>query len=248
MGKVVSGTGSKLSKVDFGLKSEVSFPKEELMDSQATGSEVAYPLIRLEDEFKEAEIDYSRATTLPTLQAERVSLLSEIFKQNDALHILRGRITRKVQGGFIIRILGHDLFCPQSLMLGVPTPYIGRYHNFVLVNLNGRVVTDLAVTPGMASAAGSAAKIAVSGLVSAYATNIIALCNLIGDDEAWEASGGGSPKDRVAYLRMLTTMLMKKNPYVRWNYNVPTASTRKGKEVIDSDADPKQVSPKPKFQ
>jgi hypothetical protein len=55
----------------------------------------------------------------------------------------------------------------------------------------------------------------VNPVVSSYGGILFSLTNLVGLDDAWKASGGGSAKERLAYLRLLTRVLHHKNPDMR---------------------------------
>ncbi|KAA8494255.1 30S ribosomal protein S1 [Porphyridium purpureum] len=224
MGRVVGAKNRKFRVVDFGLKKEITFPRAELVGARELGDQVAYPFVRQEDEFREPELDYSRATALPPVQAARTLLLSKVEKGAGAQQIIRGRVMGVVKAGFLVRALGHDFFMPATQALGLPDPMIGRYFNFLLLKVESFVYQQRSGGPGRDGPPGGSAgassnavpyTVQFQGVVSAYASSVPILANLVGRDEAWKQSGGGSSRDRLAYLRLLTRMVYKRNPHVR---------------------------------
>jgi len=226
-GHIVGARDSRFSLVEFGLRADVAFPKEELLGTVAPGSVVAFPLIRLEDDFKEAEMDYSRATQLPAIVAERTQLMVELLEQKNPLQFVRGRVVSADTHGYQVRVLGHDMFLPLSHALGVPTPAVGRAFTFAILKLDVMVDSGGAGSQGAkdmpsVKAGQSENRVQFNGVLSSYVSNVLILGNLIANEDAWEASGGGTPEERLAYLRMLTNLIWRKSSSFRDHYRVTT--------------------------
>ena len=112
-------TGSR--SVDFGLKRDAVFSKQEL-HSNEVGSKVVFPILSPEDDFCEPEIDYSRSLLMPSVQAGRMELLFEALKHTKTVQVIRGRVMDPLKGGFAVRALGQNFFLPATHALGMPGP------------------------------------------------------------------------------------------------------------------------------
>ena len=62
------------------------------------------------------------------------------------------------------------------------------------------------------------------GVVSAYSATVCSLANLVGRDNIWKETGGGSDADRFAYLKLLTQIVMRRNSFIRRAAAVSTSA------------------------
>lgn len=207
MGHVVGQRKGRTSKqrffvVDFGLKTEAPFASREIPGASSIGSRVALPVVQLEDDFNEPSLDYERRSALPAVQAERVSLLTGMAP--DKSHIVHGRFAVFKRGGASVKTLGTNAFVPRHHVVAIERPLLGSYAPFLVLSV-------LSSTRGT----GPASSVEVSPVVSSYGGYLFTLSNLVGFDDLWKASGGGTPLERVGYLRLLTRLLHTKNSAVK---------------------------------
>lgn len=188
--------------VDFGLKSEAPFTAKEIPEASSIGDEVSMPLLALEDDFNEPVFDYEGRAGLPALQAERLSLLTKAAKID--ARMVHGRFAGFKKGGASVKVLGTDAFSPRHHVLAIDRPVLGSYAPFYLMS----VAADKRVD-------GNALGLDINPVVSSYGGFLFCIANLVGMDDAWKQSGGGSAKERLAYLRLLTRLLSLKNSAVR---------------------------------
>lgn len=195
-------SSSRFYIVDFGLKSEAPFTAKEIVGSSNIGDEVAMPLLELEDDFNEPVFDFERRSELPSLLAERYELLTKV--STSAPCIIHGRFASFKKGGASVKVLGMDAFTPRHHVVALDNPVLGSYAPFILLSMSSekRLSTH---SPGLD----------LNPVVSSYGGFLFCVANLVGIDEAWKRSGGGSGKERLAYLRLLTRILVSKNSAVR---------------------------------
>ncbi len=197
-----SGSKQRFYVVDFGMKTEAPFASREIPGASNIGSRVALPIIELEDAFNEPSLDYERRTALPALQAERISLLTRMAPNR--AHMLHGRFAVFKRGGASVKALGTDAFVPRHHVVSIERPLLGSYAPFYVLSLTAS-----------ARGKGPTSSVEVSPVLSSYGGYLFMLANLVGFDEQWKASGGGSARERLAYLRLLTRLLYVKNTSVR---------------------------------
>lgn len=193
-------SSSRFYVVDFGLKSEAPFTPKEIPGASVIGDEVTMPLVGLEDDFNEPVFDYDGRIEFPSVQAERYSLLTKTARHDTRL--LHGRFASFKKGGASVKVLGADAFAPRHHVLAVDRPILGSYAPFYLMSMSAvkrPTGTGLDLNP----------------IVSSYGGFLFCLANLVGRDELWEKSGGGSSKERLGYLQLLTRILALKNTSVR---------------------------------
>lgn len=193
---------SRFYIVDFGLKSEAPFTAKEIPKAAAIGDEVSMPLLALEDDFNEPVFDYEGRAVLPSLQAERLSLLTKAAKMD--VRMVHGRFASFKKGGASVKVLGTDAFSPRHHVVAIDRPVLGSYAPFYLMS----VAADKRVD-------NNAPGLDINPVVSSYGGFLFCMANLVGMDDAWKQSGGGSAKERLAYLRLLTRLLSLKNSAVR---------------------------------
>lgn len=198
-------TSSQFSVVDFGLKSEAPFAKAETAGASAIGDEVTKPLIETEDEFNEPSFDHDHLSALPDVLAKRYRALTSASSAQP--QFLYGRLSGFKRGGASAKVLGFDAFSPRHHVLAIKTPAIGSFCPLYLLSLvtSKRNTGSATAMPGLD----------VNPVVSSYGGILFSLANLVGFDDAWKASGGGSGKERIAYLQLLTRVLVNKNAAVR---------------------------------
>lgn len=193
-------SSSRFYVIDFGLKSEAPFTPQEIPGTSVIGDEVKMPLLELEDDFNEPAFDYERRVEFPSVQAERYSLLTKTARNKPRL--LHGRFASFKKGGASVKVLGTDAFAPRHHIVAVDRPILGSYAPFYLMSMSA--VKRLADTG-----------LDLNPVVSSYGGFLFCLANLVGRDELWEKSGGGSSKERLGYLQLLTRVLALKNNFVR---------------------------------
>lgn len=193
---------SRFYIVDFGLKSEAPFTAKEIPGASTIGDEVSMPLLGLEDDFNEPVFDYERRAELPTLTAERYALLTKTAKSN--VRMVHGRFAAFKRGGASVKVLGTDAFAPRYHIVAIDRPVLGSFAPFYLMSVSADRRSTSA-TPSLD----------INPVVSSYGGFLFCLANLVGIDEAWQKSGGGSSKERLAYLQLLTRLLVMKNTAVR---------------------------------
>lgn len=196
-------SSSRFHIVDFGLKAEAPFTARELPGSSAIGDDVAMSLLALEDDFNEPVFDYEGRTELPSLQAERLSLLTRVAG-ND-IRLVHGRFVSFKKGGASVKVLGTDAFVPRHHILAINSPILGSYAPFLVMSVSTNKRVDGKGALGLD----------INPVVSSYGGFLLCVANLVGIDDAWKQSGGGSAKERLAYLRLLTKLLSLKNSAVR---------------------------------
>lgn len=151
-----------------------------------------------------------------------------------------GRFSRFNRGGLSAKILGVDAFVPRHHVLALERPILGTFLPFYILSVFAGEQQQQTKHQGRSSNAGSAStgrNMTKSGMsnmkdldvypvVSSYGAALLCLCNLIGFDDAWVASGGGSAAERLAYLRLLTRILHQKNTGVRKMFptSMPTST------------------------
>jgi hypothetical protein len=197
-------SSSQFSVVDFGLKSEAPFAAREVQGSSAVGDTVTRSLVALEDDFNEPSFDHERQSEMPAILAGRYRALTSAT--SDTPQFLHGRLAGFKRGGASAKILGFDAFLPRHHVLAIKSPAVGSYSPFYLLSM----ATSRRTGGGSAQPA-----LDVNPVVSSYGGILFSLTNLVGLDDAWKASGGGSAKERLAYLRLLTRVLHHKNPDMR---------------------------------
>lgn len=193
-------SSSQFYIVDFGLKAEVPFSAREIPGASAIGDEVSMPLITLEDDFNEPVFDYEGRLGMPAIQAERYKVLTKTAREEP--HLVHGRFTSFKKGGANAQLLGTQAFVPRHHVVAIERPILGSYAPFYLMSVTANRLhtgTGLNINP----------------VASSYGGFLFCLANLVGSDEKWEKSGGGSNKERLAYLKLLTRLLVLKNSAVR---------------------------------
>jgi len=188
--------------IDFGLKSEAPFTAKEIPGSSAIGDDVSMPLVEIEDDFNEPVFDFEKRSALPSLLAERYELLAKAASPEP--RILHGRFVSFKKGGASVKVLGTDAFAPRYHVVAIDRPMLGSYAPFFLMSMTSGKRLN-----------GDTLGLDISPVVSSYGGFLFCAANLVGIDSAWEKSGGGSPKERLAYLRLLTRLLHNKNSSVR---------------------------------
>ena len=194
-------TTSRFYIVDFGFKSEAPFTPHEIPGSSVVGDKVSMAIMTLEDDFNEPVFDHDRRSELSTLQAQRYELLAKAATDN--FRFLHGRFAGFKRGGASIKTLGSDSFSPRHHVVSFDHPILGSYAPFYVMSVSTR------------KKVGDMVGLDVNPVVSSYGGFLFCLANLVGLDSAWEKSGNGSPKERLAYLRLLTRLLTHKNSAVR---------------------------------
>ena len=194
-------SSSRFYVVDFGLKSEVPFTAKEIPGKSAIGDEVSMPLVALEDDFNEPVFDQERRSELSNVQAQRYELLTKVATED--ARVLHGRFVNFKRVGASAKVLGTDAFVPRYHVVALDRPLLGSFAPFYVLSLSSEKRTgDL---PGLD----------INPVVSSYGGFLFCLANLVGIDSAWERSGGGSSREKLAYLRLLTRLLYQKNSAVR---------------------------------
>lgn len=196
-------TSSQFSVVDFGLKSEAPFAPGEVAGVSSVGDPVARRVVDLEDDFNEPSFDHDQRSELPSVQAERYRAL--VSAPGDQPQFVYGRLSSFKRGGASAKVLGFDAFSPRHHVLAIKKPTVGSYAPFFLLSFASSKRSSPQGLPGLE----------VNPVVSSYGGIMFTLANLVGFDDAWEASGGGSEKERLAYLRLLTRVLYQKNNALR---------------------------------
>lgn len=197
---------SRFYIIDFGLKSEAPFTSREVSIS-SVGDGVTMPLLQIEDDFNEPVADPNGASQLPAIQAERYALLLRSSSSN--LRLLHGRYTRFNRGGATAKILGVDAFVPRHHVLALERPILGTFIPFYVLSINADRISADATNNNISTL------VEVHPVVSSYGAVLFCLANLVGNDDAWKKSGGGSAMERLAYLRLLMRILLQKNSAVR---------------------------------
>lgn len=188
--------------IDFGLKSEAPFTAKEIPGQSQVGDVVTMPIMAIEDDFNEPVFDHDGRTSLPALQAERYRLLTSATTHS-AARLLHGRFSKFNRGGAIVKVLGSDAFSPRHHVVSLQRPVLGNYAPFLLLSLRAE------------RASSTNSSLDINPIVSSYGGFLFLLSELVGSDEAWRRSGGGSARERLAYLRLLTRLLQHKNIAVR---------------------------------
>lgn len=232
-------TSSRFYLIDFGLKTEAPFTPQEVPTVSTAGDSVAMPLLQIEDDFNEPVTDPDGRSQMPAIQAERYSLLLRSSPSN--VRLVHGRFTRFNRGGATAKVLGIDAFVPRHHVLAFKRPVLGTFSPFYVLSMNAERVTPNTSNSNLTKA------IEIHPVISSYGGALFCLANLVGRDEAWERSGGGSAVERFAYLRLLTKILQQKNPAVRRllprSHTAPTTTGtkrpvwRKARRAEESDGD-----------
>lgn len=191
---------SRFYVVDFGLKSEAPFAGKEIPGSTSIGDRLAMPLVELEDDFNEPAFDYENRAQLPALQVERYALLTKTAR-NDS-RFVHGRFTSFKKGGANVKVLGTQAFVPRHHVMAIDRPILGSYAPFYVISVS-------------ADKRPSGVGLDVNPVVSSYGGFLFCLANLVGRDDIWAKAGADSSKERIAYLRLLTRILVMKNAAVR---------------------------------
>jgi len=199
--------------VDFGLKSDVLLGQAEIFGegkegiAPPPGTRVVMPLVQIENEFNEPVMDYSGQLRKPALLAERIRLLSQLARADDAspLRPVVGRVLSRVRGGYLVKILGHEAFLPKTHAIGMRKPVVGEVAPFMILKMSANLEKHF----------GRASPVRFQMVVSHYVCNVLSLANMIGFNDSWNNSGTGSPKERFNYLRYLTRVVFAKNPALR---------------------------------
>lgn len=194
-------SSSRFYLVDFGLKSEAPFTAKEVAGSSSIGDAISMPLVALEDDFNEPVFDQDRRSEFPALQAERYELLTQVATKDT--RILHGRFANFKPFGAGVKVLGTDAFVPRHHVVALDRPVLGSYAPFYVMSMSTE------------KRSGNLPGLDVNPVVSSYGGYLFCLANLVGLDSAWKKSGGGSSKERFAYLRLLTRLLIQKNAVVR---------------------------------
>ncbi|KAI0566204.1 hypothetical protein FGB62_11g014 [Gracilaria domingensis] len=192
---------SRFYIVDFGLKAEAPFTSREIPGSSAVGDPVTMPLLAVEDDFDEPVFDFDRRANLPALVATRKRMLLTAASSRSA--IVYGRFVNFKRSGAGVKVLGTDAFVPRHHVVALDRPILGTYAPFYILNL----ATEKR-SPDSTS-------VNINTVMSSYGGFLFCMADLVGRDSAWQQSGGGSMKERQAYLRLLTRLLQQKNAAVR---------------------------------
>lgn len=198
-------TSARFNVLDFGLKAEAPFAARETPGKSAVGDVVSKRLLDTEDEFNEPSFDHDSMSTLPTVLAVRYRALTASSPSQP--QFLYGRLSAFKRGGASTKVLGFDAFSPRHHVLAIQTPAINSYSPLYLLSLvsSKRSTASATALPGLD----------VNPVVSSYGGILFTLANLVGFDDAWAASGGGSDRERAAYLLLLTRVLYNKSAAVR---------------------------------
>lgn len=223
-------TSSRFYVVDFGLKTETPFAAKEIPGANRIGDSLSMPIMHLEDDFNEPVFDQDRQLDLPKLQAERYELLTKVATADTRL--LHGRFSNFRRVGAGVKVLGMDAFVPRHHVVSLDRPILGSYAPFYVMSMETEKRNS-----------GNVPGLDVNPVVSSYGGFLFCLANLVGVDSAWVKSGGGTAKDRQAYLRLLTKLLHQKNSSVRRIFpknsdsQVHYKMRRKRRELRESDVD-----------
>lgn len=210
---------SQFSIVDFGLKSEAPFAKGETPGVSGVGDAVTRTVVELEDDFNEPAFDLDQRFELPAVLAQRYRALTSASSEQP--QFFYGRLTAFKRGGASTKVLGFDAFSPRHHVLAIQSPAVGSHSPLYLLSM--------ATSKRTSGYGPSLPGLDVNPVVSSYGGIMFTLANLVGFDDAWAASGGGSSKERLAYLRLLTRVLFQKNAAVRRAMpkgNVPSSRPR----------------------
>ncbi|CAN8072063.1 unnamed protein product [Agarophyton chilense] len=186
--------------VDFGLKAEAPFTSKEIPGSSVVGHPVTMPLLAIEDDFNEPVMDYDRRSQLRALSAERKQMLLTAYSSSSP--ILHGRFANFKRSGAGVKVLGTDAFVPRHHVVALDRPILGTYAPFYVLNM----VSEKRHNDN---------SFEVNAVLSSYGGFLFCMANLVGRHSAWQESGGGTTKQRQAYLRLLTRLLYQKNAAVR---------------------------------
>lgn len=191
---------SRFYIVDFGLKSEAPFTSNEIPGTSSVGDPVTMPLIQLEDDFNEPVMDFDNRSHLPVLSAERQQMLLTAAATRS--RILHGRFAFFKRVGAAAKVLGTDVFIPRHHVVALDGAILGSYAPFYMLN-------------AFAEKKSQESGVDISAVGSSYGGYLFCIANLVGLDSAWKMSGGGTSKERQAYLRLLVRLLHQKNTSVR---------------------------------
>lgn len=204
-----SNTKQRFFVVDFGLKNEAPFASKEIPGASTIGAQVALPLISLENPFNEPALDYSRRSALPSMTAERLELWTKL--RSDRANLVHGRFATIKRGGAAVKALGVDAFAPRHHVVAFSRPLLGTFAPFYVLS----IAVPRPRGSGGGASSGSDMTLDVQPVVSSYGGYLFTLAKLVGCDKAWRESGGGTSRERLAYLRLLTRLLATKNVTVR---------------------------------
>lgn len=211
---------SQFSIIDFGLKAEAPFSKSETPGLTGLGDAVTRTVVDLEDDFNEPSFDAGQQSELPAVQARRYRALTSA--SSDQPQFLYGRLAGFKRGGATNKVLGFDAFSPRHHVLAISSPAVGSHMPLYLLSLSTSKRVSGDAMPGLDA----------NPIVSSYGGILFSLANLVGFDDLWAASGGGSAKERLSYLRLLTRVLYQKNASVR--HVLPRGGSSKGRRPYAS--------------
>ncbi|PXF48742.1 hypothetical protein BWQ96_01594 [Gracilariopsis chorda] len=192
---------SRFYIVDFGLKSEAPFTSNEIPRASVVGHPVTMPLLQLEDDFNEPVMDYDNRSHLPALNAERHQMLLTAAASRS--RILHGRFAHFKRVGAAAKVLGTDVFVPRHHVAALDRAILGSYAPFYVLRASAEKKPQ------------DESGVDINAVGSSYGGYLFCIANLVGLDSAWKMSGGGTSKERQAYLRLLVRLLHQKNTSVR---------------------------------
>ncbi|GJD06067.1 hypothetical protein Gasu2_05030 [Galdieria sulphuraria] len=221
----------RVRTVDFGLKGETPLTIEEIPGNSLVGSTIYVPLIRMENEFAEPEVDYSGLVTFPKSLADRCQLLLYPGSDSDSKKSLRlafGRVSKISSGSISVRVLGFDFNVSQAHFISFEKPSVGSQIPLMIYNLSARTlfsntsnVNDLNLLP-------EDIHLELTGRASPYAAHVLLLSYLAYPGAFSHFSKEGfqiSPKERFVYLRQLSRILEGSSSPLNRSSRSPRGST-----------------------
>eukprot|EP00871_Galdieria_phlegrea_P006088 jgi/Galph1/967/GphlegSOOS_G5599.1 len=199
--------------VDFGLKNEVPVMVDEIQSDADAGKDVFIPLISLENEFSEPEVDYSGLVTFPKSIVDRSQLL--LFPGSDieskkALRLAFGRISKVASGSISVSVLGFEFNVPQAHFVSFQKPSVGSSIPLLIYNLSARTLfSKVADTQGL-SLLPESLHLEMNGRASPYSAHVLLLSYLAHPEAFSKISGMQldiSSRERLIYLRQLSRII-----------------------------------------
>jgi hypothetical protein len=203
----------RVRTVDFGLKGETPLTIEEIPGNSVVGSTIYVPLIRMENEFAEPEVDYSGLVTFPKSLADRSQLL--LFPGSDpdskkSLRLAFGRVSKMSSGIITVRVLGFDFHVTQAHFLSLEKPRIGLQVPLMIYNLSARTLFSSSSDASDLSLLPENIHLELTGRASPYAAYVLLLSYLAYPAAFSHMEKEGfqiSPKERLVYLKQLSRIL-----------------------------------------
>ncbi|GJQ08749.1 hypothetical protein GpartN1_g540.t1 [Galdieria partita] len=203
----------RVRTIDFGLKGEAPLAIEEIPGNSIVGSTIYVPLVRIENEFAEPEVDYSGLMTLPKSLADRTQLL--LFPGSDpdskkSLRLAFGRVSKISSGSISVRVLGFDFNVSQAHFISFEKPSVGSQIPLMIYNLSARTLFSSASSVNDLNLLPESIHLELTGRASPYAAYVLLLSYLAYPAAFSQFSKEGfqiSPKERLIYLKQLSRIL-----------------------------------------